>query len=95
MRLRNEKNRLTSNHLYQLSTQTLPCRHVRGVVLGKCLLHLGMMMGLFDIHVAGIPVTQHYRDLAGRFRKHIENNADWSVVFEVPKELCEVLALKS
>lgn len=74
---------------------SVPTDNPEAVTPSKYLLWQDLLIGLFDLHVKEIPAAKHYKDMAARFRKHIEDNPDWSVVFEVPERLCEVLSLKA
>jgi len=52
-------------------------------------------MGLFDKHIGGLELVQHYTQLEERLRKHRNENPDWAFIFETPEKLCSVLRLKS
>lgn len=59
----------------------------------KFLLWQDPLLGVFDKHVEGLPLEQHYANLALELGTSRSNYGDF--LFEVPEKLCRVLELKS
>lgn len=61
----------------------------------KFLLWQDALLGLFDYHVQGLTLPEHYTQLEEKLRRHRENYPVWAFIFDVPEKLCAVLQLKS
>lgn len=61
----------------------------------KYLLWQDIMTGLFDRHIEGLDLADHYTMLGEMLKQHAENGEQWRSVFEVPWKLCCVLSEKA
>ena len=61
----------------------------------KYLLWQDILIGMFDRHVEYLQLGQYYSDLQKKMQKHIDENAKWKIVYEMPCKLCSVLSIKS
>lgn len=61
----------------------------------KFLLWQDALVGLFDKHIEGLGLPDHYAQLEEKLLCHKQNNLAWASLFDVPQKLCAVLQLKS
>ncbi|MFC4100671.1 beta-N-acetylhexosaminidase [Paenibacillus xanthanilyticus] len=61
----------------------------------KFLLYQDVLLGLFDKQIEGLPLNDHYRELARKLHDRRDPSAALDFVFEVPERLSAVLARKS
>ncbi len=61
----------------------------------KYLLWQDVLMGLFDKHIEGLGLSEHYGKLEERLREHRECDQSGVLLFEVPEKLCAVLKRKA
>ena len=54
-----------------------------------------VLMGMFDKNIEGLPISQHYSDLAADMRNSRDRNGKYGFVFEFLERVCEALAVKS
>ncbi len=60
----------------------------------KYLLWQDILMGLFDKHIDGLDLSQHYEKLELKMRGYKEQYKENRIIFEVPEKLCSVLIIK-
>lgn len=58
----------------------------------KFLLWQDILLGLFDKHIEGLEVNNHYLELEAKLRKYRETYGE--LLFNVPEKLCSVLGIK-
>ncbi|KZE81724.1 glycoside hydrolase [Paenibacillus elgii] len=61
----------------------------------KFLLWQDVLLGLFDKQIEGLELSEHYAQLEQAIHERRNPEADLDYLFEVPEQLCRVLALKS
>jgi len=61
----------------------------------KYLLWQDLLLGLFDVNVAGLSLSQHYCNLAEQYRLYKQQNKKWAFVFDVYESLASLLAVKA
>lgn len=66
----------------------------RSVNPSKYLLWQDVLVGLFDKHIDGLHIAQHYEKLERKMRDNKEHYKEHSIFFEVPEKLCSVLKIK-
>lgn len=60
----------------------------------KFLLWQDVLMGLFDKHVAGLNLEEHYAQLREKLCRHKNGTPEGKLLFETPEKLCAVLEQK-
>lgn len=60
----------------------------------KFLLWQDVLMGLFDKHIEGLAIDEHYRQLEEKMLGYSSLDNEWRHIFEVAAKLCGVLKLK-
>lgn len=63
--------------------------------ISKLALYQDVMIGLFDYHLEGLNLAQHYEQLTQVFKAHAEAKNPWAYLFTPLTELCKVLSLKA
>jgi N-acetyl-beta-hexosaminidase len=61
----------------------------------KFLLWQDILMGLFDKHLEGLELAQHYSNVCCKMSKYRYEYKEWDIIFHVPEMLCNVLAIKA
>ncbi|TLS37214.1 beta-N-acetylhexosaminidase [Pseudalkalibacillus caeni] len=61
----------------------------------KFLLWQDPLLGLFDKQVEGMPLNRFYRELELKLRQEQIRAGGWSWLFELPRQICSVLTMKS
>ncbi|BBI34093.1 beta-N-acetylhexosaminidase [Cohnella abietis] len=61
----------------------------------KYLLWQDVLLGLFDKHIEGLEVSQHYQLMTDTFSELAQHSAQALRIFEIPARLSEVLKLKA
>lgn len=61
----------------------------------KFLLWQDALVGLFDKHIEGLGLPNHYAQLEEKLLQHKQNHPAWASLFDVPQKLCAVLQQKS
>ncbi|UOQ86705.1 beta-N-acetylhexosaminidase [Gracilibacillus salinarum] len=61
----------------------------------KFLLWQDVLLGLFDKHIEGLAIAEHYQQLEQTFKQVRDSQAELDFIFDVPEKLSAVLARKS
>jgi hexosaminidase len=61
----------------------------------KYLMWQDLLTGLFDYHIVGLPLAQHYSELTQTLQEGINRNGEYGLVFEYLSRVSHVLALKA
>ncbi|MFC0472120.1 beta-N-acetylhexosaminidase [Halalkalibacter kiskunsagensis] len=61
----------------------------------KFLLYQDVLTGLYDANIKGLPMNQHYEELASRLIEAKDRNQQWSSIFSYYVQLARVLSVKA
>ena len=61
----------------------------------KYLMWQDLMTGMFDYHIKGLPLDDHYKELVPLFRAASERNGEYNAMFRFYAEVANVLSLKA